>query len=384
MTARQLRIGLVAGEVSGDQLGAALIDAIRKRCPDAVFEGVAGPGMREAGCTGLADIDALSVMGLAEVLGRLPSLVALRRRLRRHFMANPPDVFVGIDAPDFNLGLEAGLKRAGIPVVHWVSPSVWAWRQYRVRKIGRSTDLMLTLFPFEEQFYRTHGIPSFCTGHPLADEIPACSNPAEARAKLGLQGGIRYVALLPGSRRSEVKRLFPVFLEMARRCRQSAADVEFLVPAASNKIYRQCQELLATTGGCADLPVTLLDGQARDVMQSADAVVLASGTAALECMLVRRPMLVAYRLHPLSVALVKWMLKSPYVSLPNHLLGRMQVPEYLQNDATPSRLAEGLLALLQDPERAAAQVAPFAAVHSDLKRGAADRAAQHILEVAGE
>ncbi|TCK18444.1 lipid-A-disaccharide synthase [Thiogranum longum] len=379
---RQLRIGLVAGEVSGDQLGASLIHAIRERYPKTVFEGVAGPEMREAGCTALADIDALSVMGLAEVLGRLPSLVSLRRRLRRHFMASPPDVFVGIDAPDFNLGLEAGLKRAGIPVVHWVSPSVWAWRQYRVRKIGRSVDLMLTLFPFEEQFYRQHDIASFCTGHPLADDIPERSDPVHAQAKLGLQGGKRYVGLLPGSRRSEVARLLPVFLEAAQRCRQLAGDIEFLIPAANKNIYRQCQQVMAATAGCADLSVTLFEGQAREVIQSADAILLASGTAALECLLVGRPMLVAYRLHPLSAPLAKRLLETPYVSLPNHLLGRMQVPEYLQQDVTPSRLAEGLLALLQDPERAAAQVAPFSAVHRDLKRGAAARAAQYIVEIA--
>ena len=380
---RRLRIGLVAGEVSGDQLGASLIRAIRQQHPDAVFEGVAGPKMREAGCTALADIDALSVMGLAEVLGRLPSLLALRHRLRRRFLTNPPDVFVGIDAPDFNLGLEAGLKRAGIPIVHWVSPSVWAWRQYRVRKIGRSVDRMLTLFPFEEQFYRQHAIPAFCTGHPLADEIPEHSNPAQAQAELGLQGGKRYVALLPGSRRGEVGRLFPRFLEMAQRTRQQVSDIRFLVAAASSGIYRQCENLLATTAGSGDLPVSLFKGQARHVMQASDAVVLASGTAALECLLVGRPMLVAYRLHPLSATLVRRLLKSPYVSLPNHLLGRMQVPEYLQQDATPARLAEGLMALLQDPERAAAQVAPFAAVHRDLKRDAAACAAQHILEMAG-
>ncbi len=378
--ARRLRFGLVAGEVSGDQLGATLIRAIRERYPNAVFEGVAGPAMREAGCIAVADIDELSVMGFAEVLGRLPTLLALRRRLRRHFIANPPDVFVGIDAPDFNLSLEAGLKRVGIPVVHWVSPSVWAWRQYRVEKIRHSVDLMLTLFPFEESFYRQYHIASACSGHPLADEIPEYNDPSHAQASLGLEGGRRYVALLPGSRRSEVDRLLPIFLQTAQRCHEVASDLSFLIPAASNALYHRCQELLATFGYGSNLSVTLFEGQARAVMQAADAVLLASGTAALECMLIGRPMLVAYRLHPLSAPLVKRLLRTPYVSLPNHLLGRMQVPEYLQNDVTPPRLADGLLALLQDPERAAAQVAPFAAVHRDLKRDAAACAAQRILE----
>jgi len=378
---RPLRIGLVTGEVSGDQLGAALMYAIHEQHPDVIFEGVAGPRMREAGCVALADIEQLSVMGLAEILGRLPALLALRRRLSRHFTDNPPDVFVGIDAPDFNLPLEATLKRAGVKVAHWVSPSVWAWRQYRVKKIHRSVDLMLTLFPFEERFYQQHNIASVCTGHPLADEIPEYSNPAEAQASLGLEGGRRYIALLPGSRRSEVDRLLSVFLETAQRCQQVAGDLEFLIPAASDTLYRRCQDTLSEAGFAVKLPVTLVEGQARTVMQAADAVLLASGTAALECMLVGRPMLVAYRVHPLSAPLVKVLLKTPYVSLPNHLLGRMQVPEYLQYDATPARLAEGLLALLQDPERAATQVAPFAAVHRDLKRNAAARAAQNILEM---
>ncbi len=381
--ARRLRIGLVAGEVSGDQLGAALIRAIRERHPDTQFEGVAGARMREAGCEVLADSEQLSVMGFVEVLSRLPGLLALRRHLCHHFMTNPPDVFVGIDAPDFNLPLEAKLKRAGIPVVHWVSPSVWAWRQYRLRKIRRSVDLMLTLFPFEKRFYQQHDIPSAYTGHPLADTIPEYNDPSQARAGLALEGGRRYVALLPGSRRSEVDRLLPVFLQAAHRCRQVVGDLVFLIPSADHSLYRRCQAILENSGFGYELPVMLFEGQARTVMQAADAVLLASGTATLECLLVGRPMLVAYRQHPISTSLMKRMLKTPYFSLPNHLLGRMQVPEYLQQDASPQRLAEGLLALLQDPERAAAQIAPFAAVHRELKRDAAARAADSILERAG-
>jgi len=380
---RQLRIGLVAGEVSGDQLGAALIHAIRDRHPDTRIEAVAGPRMREAGCETLADIGQLSVMGLTEVLGSLPKLLALRRCLYRHFSADPPDVFVGIDAPDFNLALEARLKRAGIPVVHWVSPSVWAWRQYRLERIRRSADLMLTLFPFEERFYAQRGMASLCTGHPLADEICGHTDHAQAQARLGLKGGRRYVALLPGSRRAEIERLLPVFLETARRCQRAVGDLAFLIPAASRAMYRRCQAVLAKSGFNDEVSVSLFEGEARTVMQAADAVLLASGTAALECMLVGRPMLVAYRVHPLTAPLFSRLLKTPCVSLPNQLLGRMQVPEYLQQDATPQRLADGLLGLLQDPERAAAQIAPFAAVHRDLKRDAAARAADSILEKAG-
>jgi lipid-A-disaccharide synthase len=373
-----LRIGLVAGELSGDRLGAALIYAIRKRHPQAQFEGVAGPRMREAGCQVLAHSERLAVMGLVEVLGHLPGLLRLRRKISRHFRRKPPDVFVGIDAPDFNLSLEKSLKRAGIPTVHWVCPSVWAWRQYRLGKIRHSVDLMLTLFPFEAQFLEQHGVCAQFVGHPLADEITANHSQQRVRERLGLEKNRPCIALLPGSRATEVKRLLPLFLEAAHLCRQLIAEVQFVLPAAPG-LLAVCKAWLDSVRH-DELAVTLLEGQARDAMTAADAVLLASGTAALECMLLERPMVVAYRLHPLSYQLVSHLLRVPYVSLPNHLLGMMQVPEYLQADATPEKLAGALLELLQHPQKAAQQIEPFARLHRQLRQNAAQRAAQHIIE----
>jgi lipid-A-disaccharide synthase len=374
-----LRIGMVAGEVSGDRLGAALIAAIRDQHPQAHFEGVAGPGMREAGCRALAHYEPLAVMGLVEVLGRLPGLLQLRRKISRHFRDHPPDVFVGIDAPDFNLPLEKQLKQAGIPTVHWVCPSVWAWRQYRLGKIRHSVELMLTLFPFEAQFLEQHGVSAQFVGHPLADEITAHQSRQQARDMLGLEKNRPCLALLPGSRASEVRRLLPVFLEAALLCRRLIAELQIVIPLAAVDLLPLCQVWLDSARHDG-LAVTLLDGQARDAMTAADAVLLASGTAALECMLLDRPMVVAYRLHPLSYQLVSRLLRVPYVSLPNHLLGRRQVPEYLQADVTPEKLAAALLDLLQHPQKAQQQIEPFAGVHRQLQRNAAQRAAQHIIE----
>jgi lipid-A-disaccharide synthase len=382
MAAEPLRIALVAGEVSGDQLGAALMQAIRERCPDVSFEGVPGTRMREAGCAVLAPAEALSVMGLGEVLGHLPRLLALRRRLRAHWLARPPDLFVGIDAPDFNLALERSLKRAGIRTGHCVSPSVWAWRRYRVNRIRHSTDLLLTLFPFEEAFYRERGVEAHCVGHPLADTIEPGLPPGPARETLGLDAGAPCVALLPGSRAGEIRRLLPIFLGAALLCRRARPQLHFLLPVATPSLQAQCRRLLDRPR-YRGLPLTLLDGQARAAMQAADAVLLASGTAALECMLVGRPMVVAYRLHPLSYPVIRRMLRVPWVSLPNNLLGRAQVPELLQGEATPRRLSEELLALLEDRRRAQRQIEPFAGVHRELRRGAAQRAAELILQRSG-
>ncbi|MGB5298903.1 MAG: lipid-A-disaccharide synthase [Thiogranum sp.] len=373
-----LRIGLVAGELSGDRLGAALIDAIRKRHPQAQFEGIAGPGMRKAGCQALAHSERLAVMGLVEVLGHLPGLLRLRRKISRHFRRTPPDVFVGIDAPDFNLPLEQSLKRAGIPTVHWVSPSVWAWRQYRLGKICRSVDLMLTLLPFEAQFLEQHGVCAQFVGHPLADEITTNHSQRGAREKLGLDNNRPCIAMLPGSRATEIKRLLPLFLQAAHLCRQVIAELQFVLPAAAG-LLPVCKTWIDSAQH-DELAVTLLEGQARDAMIAADAVLLASGTAALECMLLERPMVVAYRLHPLSYQLVSRLLRVPYVSLPNHLLGTMQVPEYLQADATPEKLAGALLELLQHPQKAAQQIEPFAQMRRQLRQNAAQQAAQHIIE----
>jgi lipid-A-disaccharide synthase len=378
MTGR-LRIGLVAGELSGDRLGAALIRRIRERHPDAHFYGVAGPDMRAAGCTALADAEELAVMGPAEVLARLPRLLCLRRRLVQHFLRQPPQVFLGIDAPDFNLGLERRLKQRGIDTLHWVSPSVWAWRRYRVKKIRTSVDTLLTLFPFETRFYQDHGVQARFVGHPLADEIPDDCDREAARALLGVSTARSCIALLPGSRESEIERLLPVFLEAAARCRRAVPGLQFVLPVASPGLMPRCRAATQQTQ-YAQLGIMLLDGQARTALCAADAVLLASGTAALECLLLKRPMVVAYRLHALSYLLVRRLLRVPYVSLPNNLLGRCQVPEFLQSEATPEHLSAALLGLLQDPAAAARQVEPFAALHASLRCDATGQVADAVLQ----
>lgn len=374
-----MRIALAAGELSGDRLGAALMQAIRQRHPNVTFEGVAGPQMREAGCKALLHAEQLAVMGLVEVAGQLPRLLSLRRRLRRALLDNPPQVFVGIDAPDFNLGLERHLKRRGISTVHWVSPSVWAWRGYRARRINRSVDVMLTLFPFETEFYARHDIPAVCTGHPLADDIGAPVTAEQGRAVLNLDPQTRCVALLPGSRSTEVKRLLPAFLGAAALLRGALPDLQFVLPVASPCLLPVIRQALQQSGH-SELPVTLLDSSARQAMQAADAVLLASGTATLECLLLERPMVVAYRMHPLSFYLVRRLLQVPHVSLPNNLLGTAQVPEFLQRDANPQQLADAILELLENPATAARQIAPFHTVHAQLRQNAADRAAQIVLQ----
>jgi lipid-A-disaccharide synthase len=374
-----LRIGLVAGELSGDQLGAALIQRVRERHPDTHFYGVAGPHMRAAGCTALAAAEELAVMGLAEVLRHLPRLLRLRRRLLREFLEQPPQLFLGIDAPDFNLGLERRLRQHGVDTLHWVSPSVWAWRRYRLQRIRDSVDSMLTLFPFEAAFYRDHGVQARFVGHPLADEIAHDCGRQAARTALGLPAAKACIALLPGSRSSEIERLLPLFLQAAALCRRALPDVQFVLPVASPDLMPRCRAIVQQRE-YAGLGVMLVQGQARSAMCGADAVLLASGTATLECLLLKRPMVVAYRLHPLSYWLVRRLLQVPYVSLPNNLLGRGQVPEFLQSRATPGQLSAALLDLLEDPAAAARQVEPFAAVHRSLRQDAAGQVADAVLE----
>jgi lipid-A-disaccharide synthase len=377
--AMSLRIGIIAGEASGDLLAADLMQAIRARVPDVQFEGVAGPLMQAAGCQVLYPAEKLAVMGLVEVLGHLPELLRMRRALRRHFLANPPDLFIGVDAPDFNLALERRLKGAGIPVVHYVSPSVWAWRQYRVRKIARSLDLMLTLFPFEAEFYRAHHVPVRFVGHPLADRIPDRCQRRAVRLALKLPERGRILALLPGSRRSEVSRLAEPFLGAALWLRRRLPDLQFIAPLATpatREIFEAARRRVAP-----DLPVTILDGQSREAMCAADAVLLASGTAALECMLLKRPMAVAYRLSPISYWVARRLLRVSHYALPNHLAARPLVPEFIQGDVTPENLGEALLGYLRDPESSRELVAEFTELHGRLRQDASSSAAEAVLEL---
>ena len=376
-----LRVGIIAGESSGDNIAADLIAAIRERVPDAVFTGIAGPRMQAAGCASLAPMEQLSVMGLAEVLGHLPGLLALRRRMRRHFIADRPDIFIGVDAPDFNLGLERRLKQAGIPVLHYVSPSVWAWRQYRVRKIAASTDCILTLFPFEERFYHDHDVQARFVGHPLADRIADSVDRQQARDHLQLDHAGTLVALLPGSRVGEVRRLAPDFIRAAAWCAGQRPDLRFVVPLATPRCRQAFEQALADVG--ADLPLTLLDGQGLEAMAAADAVLLASGTATLECLLLKRPMAVAYRVAPLTYQLARRLVRTGYFSLPNLLADRPLVGEFIQHAVTAENLGRELLALLTDTRRIGDMMEQFNRIHITLRRDASQVAADTVLQMAG-
>jgi lipid-A-disaccharide synthase len=375
-----LRVGLVAGETSGDTLGAALITAIRARVPDAQFFGMAGPKMVALGCEAWASSDDLGVMGLVEVLTHLPRLLRLRRMLVDRFLQVRPDVVVGIDVPDFNLGLEKKLKRAGLRTVQYVSPQVWAWRQGRVKTIGHSTDLVLCLLPFETEFYARHGVRAEFVGHPLADQIPLDIDREGARRALGLDPAARVVALLPGSRMGEVERLASDFVGAAAWIAARDPATKFVAPMASQRVRESFEKHRGLVAGAPQIAV--LDGQAQRALAAADGVIVASGTATLETTLTKRPMVVAYRLGAITAFLLRRMglVKVPYFSQPNLLLGRRRVPEFFQEAVTPSALGEALLGQLADPVQVAQLQGEFLGVHEVLRRGGADRAATAILD----
>ena len=342
-----MRIAIVAGELSGDQLGAGLIRALRERYPEATFEGVGGPKMIAEGFVSHYPIDRLAVMGLVEPLKRLPELLSMRRWLKRHFLTVRPAVFIGIDSPDFNLGLALRLRRGGVKTVHYVSPSVWAWRQGRIHKIARAVDLMLTLLPFEADFYRQHRVPVTFVGHPLAAQLPMTPDTAAARASLALVPGDRVLAVLPGSRGGEVAQMAPCFLRVVRECQTRIPGLKVIIPAASAARRSQLNALLREE---AFSGIRLLDGQSLLAMEAADAVLLTSGTVALEAMLLKKPMVVAYRMGTVSYWLLSRMVKTPFISLPNLLAGRAVVPELVQEEVTTERLLEELLPLLTDDQ----------------------------------
>ncbi len=367
----QLCIALVAGEASGDILGAGLMRALKSRHPDTRFIGVGGPLMQAEGLDSYFPMERLAVMGLVEVLGRLRELLKRRKALIQTLMAEKPDVFIGIDAPDFTLNIELKLRQVGIKTVHYVSPSVWAWRQKRVLKIREGCDLMLTLLPFEAKFYEEQGVPVRFVGHPLADTIDLTCDRNAARAQLGLSDG-PLVALMPGSRGGEVGRLGALFLDAAQRLQALVPGVRFVSPCANALRREQLEQMLVGR----DLPVTLLDGQSHQALAACDAVLIASGTATLEALLFKRPMVVAYRLAPLTYWILKRLVKSPYVSLPNLLAQRLLVPELLQDAATPEALAETLAPLLADGR---GQTDSFDQIHRTLRRDASNQAAEAVL-----
>ena len=378
---KPLRIAIVAGEASGDILGAGLIEEIQKRYPDTIFEGIAGPLMLDLGVKGLAPMERLSVMGLVEVLGRLRELLKLRKKLVRHWVKNPPDLFIGIDAPEFNLGLARSLHKEGIKTAHYVSPSVWAWRSGRAKKMRGTIDLMLTLFPFEAKFYEQQQIPVKFVGHPLADQIPLETDRKQARIDLGVEGNGPVIALLPGSRAGEIDKLGTLFLEAAQWCLAKNPELTFLLPCVNQARKEQVEELLQSFSHT--LPITILDGQSREAMIASNAVLMASGTAALEGMLLKRPMVVAYKLSSVSFFILSRMVKVDYVSLPNLLADSEVVPELLQNDATVEGIGQALMDQLEQGDDQDSRLGLFNQKHNELRKDASLCAADAVLDLLG-
>ncbi len=379
MVMRPLTIALIAGETSGDILGAGLIRALKEKHPDIHFVGVAGPLMQAEGCEAWYEMEELAVMGIVEVLGRLPRLLHIRRDLTRRLTQLRPDVFVGIDAPDFNIPLEGRLKQSGIKTIHYVSPSVWAWRQKRVFKIGRNTNLVLAFLPFEKAFYDKYDVPCRFIGHTMADSLPLVPDKLAAREKLSISADALCLALLPGSRSAEVEMLSADFLKAAQLLRLRYPALEIVVPMVNAHRRAQFEEIKARVA--PELVLHLIDGQARDVMIASDAAILASGTAALECMLAKCPMVVGYRMKPFTFWLAKRLVKTEWVSLPNLLAGREVVKELLQEECQPELLAAALEPLLHEGPERTALLQTFTELHKTIRWDADEQAAQAVLEL---
>lgn len=373
--------GIVAGEASGDILGAGLIRALRRKYPGARFVGIGGDEMVAEGFHSLVPMERLSVMGLVEVLGRLRELFRIRARLMTYFLSNPPDVVIGIDSPDFTLGVERRCRDAGILTAHYVSPSVWAWRQKRIFKIAKAVDLMLTLFPFEARFYEEHKVPVVFVGHPLADMIPMEPDTFAARRNLGLNEDAPVMAILPGSRGAEVERLGGLFLEAARWIQSRRPDLQLAIPCVNREREQQVRALVEALD--VKLAVTIVRGRSREVMAAADVVLLASGTATLEAMLLKKPMVVGYRLSNLSFKIVSKMVNLSHVALPNLLAKKQLVPELLQHDATPEALGKAVLERLENTEERERLTLAFSEIHNSLRQNADEQAASAIAALIG-
>lgn len=374
-----IRIGIVAGEASGDLLGAGLLRALREYAPDLTVEGIGGPRMEAEGCRSLYPMERLAVMGLTEVIGRLRELTRIRSGLVDYFTSHPPDVFIAVDAPDFNLTLERKLKQRGVKTVHYVSPSVWAWRRYRLRKIRRAVDHMMVLFPFEAAFYEAQHIPVTYVGHPMADLIPVESDQYAARARLNLPPDGKVIALLPGSRVTEVRNLAPAFIEAARLCLRRHPGLRFIAPMAGDAVRTEFETALRQNADAPDVMRT--DGMAQQAMAAADVVLAAGGTAVLEAMLLKRPVVMAYKVTPMSYWLASRLVKIDVFSLPNLLAGQRLVPEFIQDDVNAVNLSQAVLEYLQTPERVAALRDTFTRLHQQLRQDADHAAARVVLDI---
>jgi lipid-A-disaccharide synthase len=376
--AKPVRVGMVAGEASGDLLAAHLIGALKARRPEMAFAGIGGPRMAAQGFVSHFPMDRLSVRGYAEALRHYREIMGIRRRLARSLIEQRPDLFIGVDSSDFNLGLERRLRDAGIPAVHYVSPSIWAWRGWRIRRIARSVSRILVMLPFEAPLYEKAGVPVTYVGHPLADLIPFQPKKEEARAQLRLPSGKLIIALLPGSRRSELQYMASAFLLAAHRFRQEVHDVHFVCPAVTRET-RDIFERALFEHQRTDLPLTMLFGHSHEALAAADLALVASGTATLEAALFKTPMVIAYRQSPITWALMRPMLYLPYVGMPNILAGERLVPELLQDQATPANLAGALLTLLRDSAGQRRQIERFREFHEVLRQNNAEKAADAVL-----
>lgn len=372
-------IGIVAGEASGDLLGSHLIHALKKHRPDLEFVGIAGPKMISEGATSLFPIEKLSVRGYVEVLRHLPGLLKIRKQVFKSILSSRPDLFIGIDAPDFNFALERKLKRKGIKTIHYVSPSIWAWRKGRIGKIKRAVSHVLALFPFEPAIYQDAGIPVSYVGHPLADIIPIEPNKADAREQLKLKSHQLVIAMLPGSRQSEVKQLADLFVKTAKQMLDVMPEVQFLVPMITRETRKIFEQAIYENQGEEQLPIQILFGHAHLAMEAADAVIVASGTATLEAALYKRPMVITYRMPWLSWQILKRMNYLPYVGLPNVLAGRFVVPELLQKEATPEKIADAIIKLLEDKPLVEEIRKEFTEIHHRLRQNTEEKAAEAIL-----
>lgn len=377
---RPLKIGIVAGELSGDTLGEGLMREIKAQYPDAEFVGIGGPKMMAQGCRSLFDMEELAVMGIVEVLGRLPRLLKVKAELVRQFTTNPPDLFIGIDAPDFNLRLEKDLKASGIKTVHYVCPSVWAWRQKRIFKIKQATNLVLAFLPFEKAFCDRFDVPCEFIGHTLADAIPLENDAAEAREALGLEKDRQWLAVLPGSRGSELEMLSQPFIEACQRLHARFPHLGFVVALVNAKRRAQFEQKWRELA--PELEFVLVDGTARQVIQAADAVLLASGTVALECMLVGRPMVVGYKVNAITAFIAKRLVKTEFVSLPNILAGEELVKEYLLEACHADNLFNEVERLLTADNQAVLD--KFKTMHQQLRKGADKQAASAVLKLIEE
>jgi len=377
-----MRIGIVVGESSGDMLGSELVAKIKNLYPDAQFEGVAGPRMSQLGVASIVPMEKLTVMGIVEVLGRYFDLVKIRDYLADYFIKNKPDLFIGIDYPDFNLSLELKLREAGIKTVHYVCPTVWAWRRGRTKKIARAADKVLCLFPFETQYLQHEGVNAEFVGHPLADVIPEETtekDKKQARSEFKLKEKGDIVALLPGSRGTEIRYLAETFIQTAQYCVQRRPGIQFVLPVVNPRIRKQVEEVISQQEYLP--PIRIVDGQSRIAMAAADVVLVASGTATLEALLLKKPMVVAYRVANLSYILIKTMAYVKYFSLPNLLSGARIVPELLQHNATPEALGAAVLHYLEYPETMKSVCEKYSSIHQLLKRNASERAAHAVLEM---